>query len=160
MDDFSALAEGERAVFDALNRHGVRYMLIGLSAAVLQGANTGTRDIDIWFEDLSDPRIGQAIREAHGVWVSGSFGMRPPQIGGDAVGDRLDVVTHAHGLGTFLEELTNTTAVELDGVSVLVLRLDRIIASKRAAGRTKDVAVIPALEEALVALEDEELEAD
>ncbi|MBK7579905.1 MAG: hypothetical protein IPI67_06825 [Myxococcales bacterium] len=58
MDDFSALAPGERAVFAALERRGVRFMLVGLSAAVLQGANTGTRDIDIWFEDLSDPRIG------------------------------------------------------------------------------------------------------
>jgi hypothetical protein len=33
-----------------------------------------------------------------------------------------------------------------------VLKLERIIASKRAAGRTKDLAVIPALEEALAAI--------
>jgi hypothetical protein len=75
---------------------------------VLQGANTGTRDIDIWFEDVSDPRIGEAVAEAEGIWVSRSFGMRPPQIGGDALGDRVDVVTHVHGLGTFEDELANT----------------------------------------------------
>jgi hypothetical protein len=126
-------------------------MLVGLSAAVLQGANSGTRDIEVWFEDTSDVRIGEAIREAHGIWISGSFGMRPPQIGGDAVGDRLDVVTHMHGLGTFAQELPGAVSVEVDGIPLRALGLARIIASKRAAGRTKDLAAIPALEEALAA---------
>jgi predicted nucleotidyltransferase len=156
MDDFSAFTQGERAVLEALNRRGVRFMLVGLSAAVLQGANTATRDIDIWFEDTSDLRIDQAIREAGGFWVSGSFGMRPPQIGGDAVGDRLDVVTHMHGLGTFAQELQNTTEIVIDGIPLRVLALERIVASKRATGRTKDIAVIPALEEALAAADDVE----
>lgn len=154
MADFSALTPGERAVLEALERHGVRFMLVGLSAAVLQGANTSTRDIDIWLEDTTDPRIGQAIREANGIWVSGSFGMRPPQIGGEAVGDRLDVVTHMHGLGRFADELDNTTIITVDDLPLRVLKLERILASKRAAGRTKDLAVIPALEEALAAIDD------
>lgn len=80
MDDFSAFTDGERTLLAALGRRGVRFMLVGLSAAVLQGANTATRDIDIWFEDTSDLQIGEAVREAHGIWVSGFFGMRPPQI--------------------------------------------------------------------------------
>jgi predicted nucleotidyltransferase len=154
MEDFSALTDGERAVFEALNRHGVRYIIVGLSAAVLQGANTATRDIDIWFEDNADPRISEAIREAGGIWISGNFGMRPPQIGGDAVGDRLDVVAHAHGLEGFAKEVSNTIDVEVDGLKLRVLMLERIIASKRATGRTKDIAAIPALEEALAVLRD------
>src|SRR3954469_24084983 len=101
MGDFSVLTEGERTLLEALLRRGVRFMLVGLSAAVLQGANTATRDIDLWFEDVSDLRIGQAVREVNGIWVSGSFGMRPAQLGGEAIGDRLDVVTHMHGLGSF-----------------------------------------------------------
>jgi len=129
-------------------------MLVGLSAAVLQGANTGTRDIDIWFEDTSDPRIGEAVRQAKGIWVSGSFGTRPPQIGGDAIGDRLDVVTHMHGLEAFADELANAVELRVDGLPLRVLALRRILVSKRAAGRTKDAAVIPALEEALAALEE------
>jgi predicted nucleotidyltransferase len=154
MDDFSAFTDSERTLLEALGRRGVRFMLVGLSAAVLQGANTATRDIDIWFEDTSDLRIGEAVREAHGIWVSGSFGMRPPQIGGDVVGDRLDVVTHMHGLKSFQEELENATTIEVDGIPLLVLKLERIIASKVAAGRKKDLAAIPALEEALAALND------
>jgi predicted nucleotidyltransferase len=152
MDDFSALSDGERALLLALNRHGVRFMLVGLSAAVLQGANTATRDIDIWFEDISDLRIGDAAREANGIWVSGSFGMRPPQLGGEALGDRLDVVTHMHGLGPFAEELKHSRELVVDGIPLRVLSLERIIESKRAANRLKDLAAIPALEEALAAL--------
>jgi hypothetical protein len=116
MDDFSAFTNGERALLEALNRHGVRFMLVGLSAAVLQGANTATRDIDIWFEDTSDARIDQAVREAGGIWVPGSFGMRPPQLGGDSIGDRLDVVAHMHGVGTFAQELPNTIEIVVDGI--------------------------------------------
>lgn len=153
MDDSSALTPGERAVFDALARRGVRFMLVGLSAAVIQGANTATRDIDLWFEDLSDPRIGEAVREASGIWVSGSFGARPPQIGGDSVGDRLDVVTHMDGLGRFADEYANAIDVDIDGLALRVLPLARVIASKRASKRPKDAAALPALEEALAALE-------
>jgi predicted nucleotidyltransferase len=156
MDDSSVFTEPEKTLLQALNRRGVRFMLVGLSAAVLQGANTATRDIDLWFEDVSDARIEQAVREAGGIWISGSFGMRPPQIGGDSIGDRLDVVTHMHGLGSFAAELENTSDFVVDGVPLRVLGLRRILASKRAAGRKKDLAVIPALEEALVALEDVE----
>jgi hypothetical protein len=129
-------------------------MLVGLSAAVLQGANTATRDIDLWFEDLTDPRIGAAARDAGAIWISGTFGMRPPQLGGDAVGDRLDVVTHMDGVGSFAEELAYTRELVVDGVPLHVLLLSRILASKRASGRAKDLAAIPALEEALAAADE------
>ena len=154
MDDCSAFSDGERALLEALNRHGVRFMVVGLSAAVLQGANTATRRVDLWFEDTSDARIGEAVREAGGIWISGAFGMRPPQIGGDSVGDRLDVVTHMHGLGSFADELHNTMVVSVDGIPLRILTLPRILASKRSAGRAKDLAAIPALEEALAAIDD------
>jgi hypothetical protein len=87
MEDFSALMQGERALLEALNRRGIPFMIVGLSAAVLQGANSSTRDIDLWFADTSDPRLGEAIREAKGIWISGTFGAWPPQIGGDAIGE-------------------------------------------------------------------------
>ncbi|HEX3772824.1 MAG TPA: nucleotidyltransferase [Polyangiaceae bacterium] len=155
MDDFSALSLGERTLLEALNRHGIRFMLVGLSAAVLQGANAATRDIDLWFENIGDLRIGDAVREANGIWISGSFGMRPPQLGGDAIGDRLDVVTHMHGLAPFAAEFASAKTLEIDGVPLKVLPLERIIASKRASNRAKDLAAIPALEEALAALSED-----
>lgn len=151
MDDISALTDAERTFLVELKARGVRFMIVGLGAAVLQGANTSTKDIDLWFEHITDPQIGAAANAAGGIWVSGSFGMRPPQLGG-GIGDRLDVVTHMHGLGRFADEVQNIVEIEIDGAVIPVLKLERIIASKRAAGRAKDLAVIPALEEALAAI--------
>lgn len=128
--------------------------IVGLSAALLQGATLATQDIDLWFARLDDPRIGEAARAAGGFWVSASFGMRPPRLGG-ALGDRFDVVTHMHGLGSFDEERANTIEVDLDGLRVRVLRLERILASKRATGRAKDLAHIPALEAAIAARDED-----
>ena len=74
MADFSVFTPAERALLAALLDRGVAFMVVGLSAAVLQGANTGTRDIDLWFEDVSDPRIadtaarvGTVVRAEAGV---------------------------------------------------------------------------------------------
>lgn len=156
MAEPSALTAAERAFFEALDRRGVRFMLVGLSAALLQGANVSTQDIDVWFEDPADPRIGEAAREAGGIWLSGSFGLRPPGIGGEALGERLDVVTHMHGLERFETEYARALCMDLDGLRVRVLPLARIIASKRATNRPKDQAQVPALEEALAVVEGDE----
>ena len=40
MDNFAAFTDGERDLLEALTRHGVPFMVVRLSAAVLQGANT------------------------------------------------------------------------------------------------------------------------
>jgi len=129
-------------------------MIVGLTAAIAQGANTVTRDIDLWFETIADPGIGPAAKAAGGMWISG-FGLMPAQLGG-ALGDRFDVVNHMSGLDRFEVEYKRAKTVTIDGVSVSVLPLDRILVSKRAADRLKDRAVIPALEEALAAIEESE----
>ena len=77
-------------------------MIVGLTAAVLQGANTTTVDIDLWFESTADPKIADAANVAGGFWVSG-FGMMPPGLGGP-LGDRFDVVNSMSGLGDFATE--------------------------------------------------------
>jgi hypothetical protein len=148
-----ALTEAERTFLEALNRLGVRYVVVGMSAAIVQGASAVTQDIDLWFENLGDPRIGQAAVAAGGVWISGNFGMRPPAVGGGGLEDRFDVVTHAHGLGPFDSELAAARTETVDGVALRVLPLDRIIVSKRAANRAKDRAQLPALEATLAAVE-------
>jgi hypothetical protein len=157
----SALTEAERKLLTELNSRGVRFMIVGASAAVLQGANTATQNIDLWFESTTDPRIKAAIDAVGGIWVSGSFGMMPPTIGGEPLGDRFDVVVHMHGLEAFDLEFPRAREMIVDGVPVRVLPLERIIASKRATGRARDQAQLPALEEALAAatvLETEEPE--
>ena len=86
----SALSEGERKFLLALNRRGVRFLVVGMSGALIQGARGATEDIDLWFERTDHPGIGEAAREVGGIWISGMFGMRPPALGGDVLGDRFD----------------------------------------------------------------------
>lgn len=71
-------------------------------------------------------------------------------IGGRGL-ERIDVVTHCDGLEGFDAEYARTKALKLGEVELRVLDLERIIASKEAAGRPKDLAVLPALRAALAA---------
>jgi hypothetical protein len=144
-----ALEPSERAFLEALQRLGVRYLVIGMSAALLQGARGVTEDVDLWFERLDDPRIGEAARAANGFWISGNFGLRPPGLGGLGLEDRFDVVVTANGLADFATEYAGARTLFVDGLQLRVLPLDRILTSKRAANRAKDQAQIPALEVAL-----------
>ena len=147
MDDF-VLTPAERALFRALHDRGVRFLVVGLSAAVLEGAPIATQDIDVWLEKL-DERVALAAADASAFWVSG-FGVQPPAFGGQGL-ERLDVVLTAHGLADFDTEYDAAVVREIEGVSLHVLRLERVIASKRATNRPKDRAALPALEAALAA---------
>jgi hypothetical protein len=151
----SALEPVERALLQALTELGVPFMIVGVTAASMQGARVATEDIDLWFADVGDPRLAEAARRAGGIWVPAHFGMQPPTFGG-RIGDRFDVVLSMSGLGRFEDEYPEGKLLEIDGVAVRVLPLQRIIVSKRAANRPKDRAALPALEAALSVLEDEE----
>lgn len=148
MDDF-ALAPAERRLLEALQARGVRYIVVGMGAAVIEGAPVATQALDIWVERADDERIRLAAADAGGFWISG-FGMQPPAFGGDGL-ERIDVVLSVHGVGAFSEEVAGTVEREVDGVRLRVLPLERVIASKRALGRPKDLAALPALEATLLA---------
>lgn len=147
VDDF-ALTPAERGLLRALNERGVRFLIVGLGAAVLEGAPLATQDLYLWLERLDD-RVSDAAQAAGGFWVSG-FGVQPPAFGGGGL-DRVDVVLTAHGLEDFDAEYARSIEREIDGVPVRVLPLERVIASKRATNRPKDQAALPALEATLLA---------
>lgn len=148
MEDF-ALTPAERALFDALARRAVPFIIIGMGAAVLEGAPVATQDLDLWFDNVDDERVREAAVDAGGFWISG-FGMQPPSFGGHGL-SRIDVVLTAHGLDSFAIEYERTIPREIEGVTLRVLPLDRVIASKRAMRRAKDIAQLPALEATLLA---------
>jgi hypothetical protein len=148
-----ALSPSERVFLEALNRRKVRFLVVGMSGAILQGAPGVTQDIDLWFEPLDDDRIAVSAREAGGFWVSG-FGLRPPALGGEGLEDRFDVVLRPDGLDAFDAEYARAKTEVVEGIPLRILPLERIIASKRAAKRPKDLAQLPALEAALAVVLD------
>lgn len=144
-----SLSESELRFLRALLRRKVRFMIVGLSAAALQGVPVVTQDVDLWFEDLSDPRIREALREVGAAYAAPSL-QNPPMFVGGGV-ELFDIALTLHGLGSFAEELPNCVDVPLGRHKLKVLRVDRILASKRAANRPKDRLVIPVLEDSLAA---------
>lgn len=143
------LTSAERALLEALNTLGVRYLIVGMGAALIEGAPGTTQDIDLWFERIDEGQLREAARRAGGLYTSG-FGLQPPAVGGEGL-DRVDLVLTASGLEPFDQEFNNAREYVLDGVRVRVLPLDRVIVSKRAAQRAKDSAQLPMLEAALAA---------
>jgi len=79
-----SLNESELRFLRALLRRKVRFMVVGLSAAALQGAPVVTQDVDLWFEALNDPRIGEALREVNAAFVPTSI-LNPPMFAGGGI---------------------------------------------------------------------------
>lgn len=141
----SALTPAELAFFRALDARSVRFLLVGMSAALLQGVRGSTEDIDLWFASLDDDRIAKAASDAGGFLVSR---VSPPLLGG-ALGERFDLVMTMSALPDFDAEYAAAIDMSLDGVRVRVLPLERILLSKRAANRPKDRIAIGQIEDTL-----------
>jgi hypothetical protein len=143
------LTPAERSLLQALDALGVRYLIVGMAAALIEGAPGTTQDLDLWFGPIDADRLREAARRAGGLYTAG-FGMQPPTVEGEGL-DRVDVVLTASGPESFDQEFQGAREYEVDGVRVRVLPLERVIVSKRAARRAKDSAQIPILEATLAA---------
>jgi hypothetical protein len=144
-------SEPELRLLGSLVRHRVRFMIVGLSGAALQGAPVVTQDVDLWFEDLGDSRLREALREVGAAYVP-PFDLNPPMLAGEG-SEVFDVVLRMDGLGPFAGEFSGARTVSVGGVELKVLPLERILASKLAANRPKDRLVIPVLRDALLGLQ-------
>ena len=144
----SNVTDAEIVFLKELARRRVKFMVVGMSAAVIQGADLGTDDIDLWFQSLSDPGLDEAARSAGGMIA---WRASPPMITGKGL-DHIDIVTRCDGLRDFDTEYVGAIDAEAFGVKVKVLPLRRVISSKKAANRLKDQAVLPALKAALAAV--------
>jgi hypothetical protein len=142
-----SLNESELRLLSALLRRNVRFMVVGLSAAALQGAPVVTQDVDLWFEDLHNPKIAEALREVGAAYVPPSI-LNPPMFGAGGI-ELFDIVLRMDGFGSFNEEFANCVEVPLGTHKLKVLRLERILVSKRAANLAKDRLVVPVLEDAV-----------
>jgi len=146
----SIFTENEIRFLRELVKNRVPFMIVGLSAAALQGAPVVTQDVDLWFKTLTHPGIGKALRKVDAVYVPPKM-QNPPLFAGNGV-DLFDIVVNMDGLDDFDEELRNALDVRIDRVHVKVLPLERILASKQAANREKDHLTIPVLRDAMAAI--------
>ncbi len=145
--------EKEALFLRELRKQKVEFIIVGLSAAALQGAPVVTQDVDLWFKDLNDPGLKKVLKKVGAAYVPPSA-HNPPMFAGDAV-NLFDIVVHMHGLESFEQEKKNTLTIDLGKIKVLVLSLERIIKSKKATGRQKDKIVLPVLKDALIAIKNQ-----
>ncbi|MBM3791015.1 MAG: hypothetical protein FJW35_11800 [Acidobacteria bacterium] len=133
-------------VRDALRRHGVRYLFIGKSGAILLGFPDTTQDADLFVE--KDPANGSALVEALCELGFRLTAEQKSEIvrGKDFVQLKngpfdLDLVFAPDGIEGF--EHAFARHIEVEGFPVC--HIDDIIASKEASGRTKDRESLPRL---------------
>jgi hypothetical protein len=120
-------------------------ILIGNAAAALQGAPVTTLDIDFFFSKTpgnirklrSLAKSLNAVAFTPHYPVSGLF-----RIIRDDDALQLDFMTSIHGVTSFNSVRSRARSVDLGREKLLVASLSDIIASKRAAGRLRDLAVL------------------
>ncbi len=133
-------------VRDALARHGVRYLFIGKSGAILLGFPDTTQDADLFVDKA--PANARALVQALRALGFGLTDREAEEIerGKDFVQLRngpfdLDLVFAPDGIERFEDAWRRRVIVE----GFPVCDIDDIIASKEAARRTKDLESLPRL---------------
>jgi hypothetical protein len=151
------------AVLETLERHGVRFVMIGGMAGAAYGSPSVTMDLDVCHDRRKEnlERLAAALQEL-GAQLRGVEDDVPFVLDSATLrtGDHFTFTTR-YGDVDCLGTPAGTTGyddlarkahqVDLDGLSVLVASLDDLIHMKRAAGRPKDRAEV----EILGALRDE-----
>jgi hypothetical protein len=146
-------------VFAALQRHGVRYVLVGGLAATLRGAPHVTTDADIVPEIGREnlERLSAALSELNArIRVAGEPEGIPFDHSGESlsrvqiwnlVTDRgnLDITFVPSGTRGYDDLVRDVRPVVVRGMEVPVASLADVIRSKEAAGRDKDRLVLPVL---------------
>jgi hypothetical protein len=140
-----------RQLLALLTEHEIRFVVIGGVALIARGVQRATEDLDIAYardrENLA--RLAAALGTIHprlrGVPADLPFVLDEASLRSglnftlDTDLGPLDLLGEVPGLGTFDHVDAASSELEIDATRVLVLTLDGLEASKRAAGRPKDL---------------------
>lgn len=140
------------AVAEALKETRLEAVLIGNAAAALHGAPVTTLDLDFMFrkttrnlaklKEIAKSLEAQILRPYYPA--SDLF-----RVINEDRGLQVDFMAAIHGVRSFAGLRARAQSVKLGGSDLLVADLRDIIASKRAAGRARDLAVLEVLETTL-----------
>src|SRR6266853_875988 len=148
MDAQPLLAE----VLKALRQHGLEAILIGNATAALHGAPVTTMDFDFMFRETpANLRKLKAVSRALEAVI-----LRPYypisklyRVVNDDRGLQIDFMPVIHGVRSFNSLRSRAVTATVAGCELRLASMLDIIASKRAAGRPRDRAVLEVLEKTL-----------
>jgi predicted nucleotidyltransferase len=136
----------------ALAEHKLEVVLIGNAAAAMQGAPVTTVDFDFMFRDTpTNLRKLKGVAKSLDAVILRSFYpvSKLYRMVDDASGLQADFMPVIHGVRSFEELRSRAVQCVIGTIAVKVASLADIIASKKAAGRDRDLAVLPVLEQTL-----------
>lgn len=136
------------AIVGALVKSDLEAVLIGNAAAAIRGAPVTTVDFDFMFRDTPANRAKlkkfakalDAIILRPYYPVSSLF-----RVVDDDRGLQVDFMGDIHGIKSFASLRSRAEAIKIERSTLLVASLDDIIKSKKAAGRSRDKAVLEIL---------------
>lgn len=139
----------------------VEFVVVGGLSAVLHGAPIVTQDIDICFR-RTPANIAKLVAALSPLQprlrdfppdLPFFFDERTLQLGTNftfAIGDEaLDLLTEMSAIGGYEQVVADAEIMQIGAVTARVLSLSKLIATKQAAGRPKDLAVLPILQATL-----------
>jgi hypothetical protein len=145
------------------------FVIVGGISAVLQGAPIVTQDLDVCYRRHPDnlTRIAGALQPFHlrlrlrGLpeGVPNLFDRRALEFGTNYTlvlqdGEEFDLLGEMSAIGGYDAVVGRAVELDVAGHTVKVLALEDLIRTKRAAGRPKDLAVLPLLEATLQMLQE------
>ena len=144
--------------FHALCDAGVDFVVIGGVAATLHGSAHVTFDLDICYSraNANLKRVTKALAPFQPrprgfpnglpfIWDEATLRNSSVLTLETAIGS-IDLLTEVAGLGTYEEIRAQAKIADTFGRRIAVLDISSLIRAKRAAGRSKDLAIIPELE--------------
>jgi predicted nucleotidyltransferase len=143
-------------VLEELSRAQVEYVVVGMTAAILQGAPMLTNDVDIVHRRTPEnvERLLRVLASLDAAYRTDHRRLRPNasiligpghNLFQTRAGD-LDCLGAIDGNAAYEELLPDSTVIDLgDGLRCRALLLERVIEIKQRAARPKDLAALPVL---------------
>jgi hypothetical protein len=135
---------------ECLNAHDVNYMVVGGYAVGVHGLPRATKDLDVWvlanranadgvvaaLDDFGFSGLGLTVADFCRDDVVVQLGYPPV---------RIDILTSIDGVD-FLDAYPDRVEASVDGLRIAFIGREHLIANKRAAGRSQDLADADRLE--------------
>lgn len=142
----------------ALTDNQVDFVIVGGVAIIAHGSAYLTQDLDFCYSrSLSNlkriaaalapfkPRLRGFPENLPFIWDERTLQNGTNFTLDTDIGD-IDLLGEVSGVGNYAAVASDAAVMQICGVAVRVISLDNLISAKRAAGRTKDLLVLPELE--------------
>ncbi|MBI1853609.1 MAG: nucleotidyltransferase [Planctomycetes bacterium] len=138
-----------RPLFESLNSHRVDYLVIGGVAAIAYGVPRVTLDTDILIRPTRS-NAAALLKAFEAAGLATSILTTPDELAAQEITIfkdrvRVDVQTRTPGID-FDAAFARRKTIDLDGVPVHLVAVEDLIASKKAAGRPRDLEDVRILE--------------